>query len=79
MYLCRITHPITLTNCSRGDTMFDEFVRKCKELGKSTTDEPSDEELSRRLAKIIVSERINDEDAFEIARQAYDEGQTTEV
>jgi len=59
--------------------MFDEFIRKCKELGKSTTDTPSNEELTKRLAKIIVTEKIHDDDAFDLARKAYDEGQTTEV
>jgi len=57
--------------------MFDEFIRKCRELGRATTTDLTDEELVGKLAKIIVSEKIHDADAFELATQAYNEGQNS--
>ena len=54
--------------------MFDSFINRCKEFGKNSAEELSEESLSIELAKIIVNEKIHDDDAFELAKEAYDEG-----
>lgn len=54
--------------------MFDSFINRCKEFGENSSEELSEESLSIELAKIIVNEKIHDDDAFELAKEAYDEG-----
>jgi hypothetical protein len=54
--------------------MFDSFINRCKEFGENSPEELSGESLSIELAKIIVNEKILDDDAFELAKEAYDQG-----
>lgn len=50
-----------------------DISEECRELGRR---EPSlsDEELGKRFAKLIVGNKIHDDDAFEVAAEAYKEG-----
>jgi hypothetical protein len=52
-----------------------KLIESCFKLGQEKPD-LSEDQISKHLAKIIVSQKILDDDAFEIGRQAYDEGQT---
>jgi hypothetical protein len=54
--------------------MFDNFITRCKELGRSSPIELTGADLSTALAKIIVNEKVQDDDAFEIAEKYYNEG-----
>lgn len=55
-----------------------KLSESCFKLGQEKPD-LSEDEISKQLAKIIVSEKILDDDAFELGRQAYDKGQTEAV
>jgi len=48
-----------------------QLKQKCYDLGKAMPNGVSHETLIKLLAKIIVQEKIHDEDAFEIASKAY--------
>jgi hypothetical protein len=52
-----------------------KLIERCFNLGQEKPN-LSEDQISKHLAKIIVSEKILDDDAFEIGRQAYDKGQT---
>ena len=52
----------------------DTLTERCFKLGQEKPD-LSESEISKHLAKIIVNEKIHDDDAFEIGRDAYDKGQ----
>lgn len=54
--------------------MFDNFITRCKDLGRTSTKELTGDDLSQALAKIIVNEKVLDDDAFEIAAKYYHEG-----
>jgi hypothetical protein len=47
---------------------------RCFKLGKEMPDEVEHEILMKILAKIIVQEKVHDDDAFELASKAYAEG-----
>jgi len=57
--------------------MFDKFVERCKELGRDTTTDLTGDELSKKLAKVIVTESIMDDDAFELGEKYYREGRAS--
>jgi hypothetical protein len=54
-------------------SMLNLLIERCFKLGQDTPN-LSEDEISKRLATIIVSEKILDDDAFEIARTAYEKG-----
>jgi hypothetical protein len=54
-----------------------ELKERCRSLGERQERGLSEKELSKKLAKIIVSLKILDDDAFEIAAEAYKEGRGT--
>lgn len=47
---------------------------KCRSLGRRQAVDLKKKELSKEFAKIIVGLKIMDDDAFEIAAEAYKEG-----
>jgi hypothetical protein len=57
--------------------MFDNFISRCKELGKEPAPELTGDALSTALAKIIVNEKVLDDDAFELAAKCYHEGRAS--
>lgn len=48
--------------------------KRCYELGKLTPDKVPHKTLMKMLAKIIVEEKVRDDDAFEMASKAFAEG-----
>jgi len=52
----------------------DSLIERSFKLGQENPDLEEDQ-ITRHLAKIIVGEKIHDDDAFEIGRRAYDKGQ----
>ena len=58
--------------------MFNNPVKRmqerCYKMGQETTDFIEHEALIKKLAKVIVQEKVMDEEAFEMAQQAFSEG-----
>ena len=50
-----------------------KLAEMCLKLGQEKPD-LSEDEISRHLAKIIVGQKILDDDAFELGREAYNRG-----
>jgi hypothetical protein len=58
--------------------MFNNPVKRmqeaCYQMGYETVDFIEHDELMQKLAKVIVREKVMDEEAFEMAKQAFAEG-----
>ncbi|GAG78147.1 unnamed protein product [marine sediment metagenome] len=52
----------------------DKVKQQCYDLGKGMPNGVSHEDLMQLLVKIIVKEKIHDDDAFALASRAYAEG-----
>lgn len=52
----------------------ERLINRCHELGGLMPRKVENTELAKILAKIIVEEKVMDEDAFEIASKAFAEG-----
>jgi hypothetical protein len=52
----------------------NELKQQCYDLGKSMPNKVPHETVMQMLAKVIVEKKIHDDDAFDMASQAYAEG-----
>jgi hypothetical protein len=52
----------------------ERLINRSRELGKITPNKVKHETILELLAKIIVEEKVLDEDAFEVASKAFAEG-----
>lgn len=56
------------------DNPTDRMRERCYRLGKEMPNKIPHDEVLKLLAKIIVQEKVLDDDAFEIASKAYAKG-----
>ena len=56
------------------DSPADRMRKRCFKLGEQMPDKVEHQTLMGILAKVIVQEKVLDEDAFEAASKAYAEG-----
>jgi hypothetical protein len=52
----------------------DNLKQQCYDLGKAMPNKVPHEHLMKILAKVIVKEKIHDDDAFALASRAFSEG-----
>jgi len=50
------------------------LINRCRKLGAAMPSGVDHEIIAKLLTKLIVQEHVNDEDAFEVASEAYAEG-----
>ena len=55
-------------------TPSEQMRQRCWKLGQEMPDEVEHETLMKILAKVIVQEKVLDDDAFKMASKAYAEG-----
>jgi hypothetical protein len=68
---------VTCTEIKGGnmsESALNRMRLRCFKLGKEMPDEIEYEILMKILAKIIVQEKVQDDDAFDYASKAYNEG-----
>lgn len=59
---------------SKKDNPVSRMQERCYAMGYATKDFIEHEELMQKLVKVIVQEKVMDEEAFELAKQAFAEG-----
>lgn len=54
--------------------VYDTLKNRCYQMGKDSPDKIPHDEIMKKVVKVIVELKINDEDAFSIGSRAFSEG-----